>query len=246
MKLGSITVFPGAPDSFSLEIFDGQTVYIGRKNKKIRVNPESYIILPFPEVSAKHAEIRCEGNVWVIIDAGSTNGTTVNGVRLNPGKEYTLKNNDVVGIAQYDLLVCVSGGESNRESNIWRAEASDLETEQDKTKFQVKLITATILVADLKHFTSLMERFSTDPSVVMQSANKIFARLNREIEDNHGQLEKIAGDAIMAYWSSKDLPAEEKICAYRACTTALRVREITNELAVNNEIWPFSGASTCI
>lgn len=52
------------------------TVTFGRK-------PESTVQLADPNVSRNHAEIRPQGNGWVLVDLGSTNGTRVNGVRVS-------------------------------------------------------------------------------------------------------------------------------------------------------------------
>ena len=41
------------------------------------------VILADPGVSRRHAEIRREGDEWVVIDLGSTNGTEINGKRVN-------------------------------------------------------------------------------------------------------------------------------------------------------------------
>jgi hypothetical protein len=43
------------------------------------------LVLPDPEVSRHHARLEPEGEGWRAIDLGSTNGTWVNGVRLNAG-----------------------------------------------------------------------------------------------------------------------------------------------------------------
>jgi len=237
MKLGSITALPGATDSFSLEVSDGQTIYIGRSAKACGNVEADRLILPYSEVSAKHAEIRCSNNKLTIVDAGSTNGTTVNGTRLTPGKEYNLRSKDTIGIANYTLLVSLSDEVTANQAMHFLLE--EPHTEQAKTQFQVKLIYATILVCDLKHYTSLMEKHADDPSAVMKAAGAVFTRLNEEIENSGGQLEKIAGDAIMAYWSSKGDQAEAADSARRACSAALNLQDITKKLADNNKIWPF-------
>ncbi|HEX9711803.1 MAG TPA: DUF3662 and FHA domain-containing protein [Actinomycetota bacterium] len=41
------------------------------------------VIVPDPGASRRHAEIRREGDEWVVIDLGSTNGTEINGKRVN-------------------------------------------------------------------------------------------------------------------------------------------------------------------
>ncbi len=233
MVAGSIIALPGAAESFTVAVNDEQTIYIGRKAKS--ESKDNSLVLPYPEVSAKHAEIRCSNNIWTIVDNGSTNGTTINGVSLSPGKEYVLKDQDVVGIANYTLLVSLPV-----DLDQFFAQSQDnLEPEQDKTKFQVKLINATILVADLKHFTTLMEEFTHDPSIVMEAAGTVFNRLSQEIENNQGQLEKIAGDAIMSYWSSKGKEVDAAVSCYKACLTALQIKQISNKLAADKKVWPF-------
>jgi hypothetical protein len=46
-------------------------------------NPESNMVLADPNVSRNHAEIRPQGDRFVVVDLGSTNGTRVNGVRVD-------------------------------------------------------------------------------------------------------------------------------------------------------------------
>jgi pSer/pThr/pTyr-binding forkhead associated (FHA) protein len=66
------------------------TITIGR-------HPESNMVLADPNVSRNHAEIRPQGDRYVVVDLGSTNGTRVNGVRvdtqiLEDGDELTFGN----------------------------------------------------------------------------------------------------------------------------------------------------------
>jgi pSer/pThr/pTyr-binding forkhead associated (FHA) protein len=49
---------------------------VGRK-------PESNIVLADPNVSRNHAEIRPSSEGFVLVDLGSTNGSKVNGVRVD-------------------------------------------------------------------------------------------------------------------------------------------------------------------
>jgi len=46
-------------------------------------HPESNLVLADPNVSRNHAEIRPHGDRYVVVDLGSTNGTRVNGVRVD-------------------------------------------------------------------------------------------------------------------------------------------------------------------
>jgi class 3 adenylate cyclase len=239
MKPGSITVHPGSPDSYSVELTDGIVLTIGRKAAG---SGDNRLVLAFPEVSGQHAEIRCKPGNWTIVDSGSTNGTTINGVSLAAGREYSLKDQDVIGIAQHLLVISIPQGfESAFENKPITAEQ-----DQESTQFRVRLINATILVADIKHFSSLMEEYAASPEQVMQAAGKLFELLHKEIAQNYGQLEKIAGDAIMAYWHTGGSRSEIDLSAHQACLTALKLKQITAGIAANRGYWPFPNHSLAL
>lgn len=82
---GSIVLPSG--DRFSLT---ESVITIGR-------HPDSNLVLADPNVSRNHAEIRPQGERYIVVDLGSTNGSRVNGVRvntqvLNDGDEITFGN----------------------------------------------------------------------------------------------------------------------------------------------------------
>jgi hypothetical protein len=54
------------------------------------------VVLRHPRVSKFHAFFITKANDWSIADAGSTNGTTVNGVRLAPRRPALLRSGDQV------------------------------------------------------------------------------------------------------------------------------------------------------
>jgi hypothetical protein len=69
-------------------VLSGSRVMIGRSR-------DCDIQLDDPNTSRRHAEVRREGDAWVVADLGSTNGIKVNGARvpeaeLHPGDEVTL------------------------------------------------------------------------------------------------------------------------------------------------------------
>lgn len=226
MPVGSITVYPDTPDSYIVELEPGQILEIGRKptttgNRKL--------IIPVPEVSGQHAEIRPTPAGWTIRDSGSTNGTKLNGDRLSPGKEYLLCSGDQIQVAHIDLQINLP-----EDVNTAIPEADD--EQQELTHLRINLINATILVGDIRAFTSLTEKYADQPEIVMQAAQLVFLCLKEEIAKQNGELEKVAGDAIMAYWESDDTSA---IHALQACYTALRLRALVTALALRKDYWPF-------
>ena len=229
MTIGTVSVNPDSSGTRTIELCVGNILAIGRKE-----NPEAthQLLLPFPEVSSKHAEIRCQEDGWILVDLGSTNGTLVNGWNLHPGHLYLLRPGDRITIAgNFDLRVQppVDPG------------AMDGKT-QDLSLFKIHLINATILVGDIKGFTSIMEQHASEPELVMKAARKIFNDLAKEVRKNQGQLEKIAGDAIMAYWkpdNGVDSASASVHQAVLACGTALELSALTAQLAKNSNYWPF-------
>ena len=231
MSSGNIKVNPDTPDEYSVELNDGEVLHIGRRPAPGGVKK---LILPYPEVSGQHAEIRCAAEGWTIMDRNSTNGTSINGRSCNSGEEYPLKAGDEVRIAQYQLRVFPP-----QSNNIELDTEDGEEDSQDRTQYSIKFMNATILVGDIKKFTTLMERYATSPEVVMGAAQRVFESLNDEINKNFGQLEKIAGDAIMAYWAGDSSSEGARLPAYQACQTALKLREVIARISKDSRIWPF-------
>jgi class 3 adenylate cyclase len=226
MSAGCITVYPDTPESYTVELEAGQLLEIGRKptstgNRKL--------IIPVPEVSGQHCVIRPTPAGWTIRDAGSTNGTKLNGDRLSPGKEYLLCSGDRVLVAHIELAVDLAEG-------VAPPAVEETSDSQDHTHVRINLLNATILVGDMRAFTSLTEKYADKPEVVMQATQLVFACLKEEISKHHGQLEKIAGDAIMAYWEADDTST---IHAFQACFTALRLQALVKALASRPDYWPF-------
>ena len=69
-------------------VLSGARVVLGRSR-------DCDVVLDDPNVSRRHAELRRQGDTWMVADLGSTNGVKVNGRRvehavLKPGDEITL------------------------------------------------------------------------------------------------------------------------------------------------------------
>ena len=56
-------------------------------------------------VSGNHGVIGGGPSGWTITDSGSTNGTKVNGVKLEPGKAAAIKTGDIIRIATLEFTV---------------------------------------------------------------------------------------------------------------------------------------------
>ncbi len=74
----------------------GQTFSVDKDLVTIGRDPAGDIVVNHPQVSRQHARLMRQGNVLILEDLGSTNGTFVSGVRLSA--PHTLSNGDVVGM----------------------------------------------------------------------------------------------------------------------------------------------------
>ncbi|NOU31592.1 MAG: FHA domain-containing protein [Polyangiaceae bacterium] len=83
--------------------FDGARVVIGRGSG-------SDLWLPDPSVSHRHASVRANGSEYVVVDEGSSNGTWVGGVRLQPRTPRTLRTGDMLRVGRVWVEVRVGHG----------------------------------------------------------------------------------------------------------------------------------------
>lgn len=89
------------------EIVAGEKCFVGR-------HPESDIAIPDERLSRTHLQIDRFGDVFVASDAGSSNGTTLNGQPLKD--PVALKNGDVLELGGLKVNVVLDSGEPLNES----------------------------------------------------------------------------------------------------------------------------------
>jgi hypothetical protein len=66
----------------ALLIVDGKRLVVGPAGATVGRSRQCDIVLNDPNVSRQHAEIRPRGGAWVLTDLGSTNGSLLNGRRI--------------------------------------------------------------------------------------------------------------------------------------------------------------------
>ena len=83
-----------------LQLPSGERVTVGHRLVSLGRLPECTVALNDPNVSRRHAEIR-PGSELVIVDLGSTNGTKVNGLRIDG--ERVLVDGDIISLGSSHL-----------------------------------------------------------------------------------------------------------------------------------------------
>src|SRR4029077_18879251 len=88
---------PGGHAAGSLHLPDGSRVAIGEEAGTIGRQAECDVVLDDSNVSRRHAEVRRQGEDYVLIDLGSTNGSKVNGTRV---KQQTLADGHEIALGK--------------------------------------------------------------------------------------------------------------------------------------------------
>jgi Protein of unknown function (DUF3662)/FHA domain len=83
-------------DARALLVTDGKRLVVGAGGATIGRSRDCDVVLSDPNVSRRHAELRPRGGGWAIADLGSTNGISVNGVRVE--RPQTLRAGDRIEI----------------------------------------------------------------------------------------------------------------------------------------------------
>jgi ABC transport system ATP-binding/permease protein len=89
-----------------LDQLQGALISIGR-------TPDNQIVVPHPQVSARHAQITNQGGQLLLEDLGSGNGTFVRGQRLARGQKVPVANGEKVYIGPMPVLIQIAGQQVN-------------------------------------------------------------------------------------------------------------------------------------
>jgi hypothetical protein len=93
---GTVEALPGGMPMGALTLPDGRRIDLTNQSVAIGRLPSCEIPLADPNVSRQHAEVRRAGSHFVVVDLGSTNGTSVNGAKLTG--ERRLYDGDVIEV----------------------------------------------------------------------------------------------------------------------------------------------------
>lgn len=81
----------------------GQIFELPRSTVSIGRDPGNRVVINDPQISRQHARITPQGGLMVLEDLGSTNGTTVNGLRISA--PHTLAHGDEIGMGDNVTLI---------------------------------------------------------------------------------------------------------------------------------------------
>jgi len=167
-------------------------------------------------VSRNHAMIRMVGHDdYYLVDSGSANGSYLNSHRIS--MPTLLKNGDQFKIGNLEINF-----EQLQKSISSNDTQSMLETIVSDTP---DISEITILVADIRGFTTLSERINIRTLTKMM--NSWFSQVSDIIQSNKGLVDKFIGDCVFARWQAV---AEDTETIYNVLNAAVEINRITEKI----------------
>lgn len=164
-------------------------------------SPDASIRLLDGGVSRQHATIRRDGALFWVSDLGSANGSFVNDVAVTTAR--ALRHGDRVQFGT-SIFVFNSAEEERPPSESGSISTQSLHT----IALPVKTVKATLLVGDLRNFTTISAQLSAEEVAAM--LREWYADCERIIKGRDGIIDKFIGDGVFAYWPGDDVTTRVK------------------------------------
>ncbi|MEZ0352310.1 FHA domain-containing protein [Mycobacterium sp. pR1184] len=211
---------PGTPLAY-LELRDGGTehsvpiidqLFIGRECAGISESRK--LVIRDPEISRTHLEIRLDAvaDQAFVIDT-STNGTLLNGMRLERAVPRPIQPGDEIRIADVALIF-----------RSQRFTAVDAGVAPGLTRTRISQAAMVMVVGDIINYSTISE--VTEEEVIAQSLHTLWHEVGGVLHAHHGTLNHYAGDAIFAIWEANRFPD----AAERAIDFSLAANRLVGEL----------------
>jgi adenylate cyclase len=203
------------PDGRPREVPVYDHLYVGRECAGIE--PVSRFLIDEPGVSRNHLEIRLDasrGHAYVVDT--STNGTRLNGVRIERGLQVPLTPGDrlTVGAVQLEFQSDMVAGPLTSNPSL--------------TAHDVSLGNYVMVVGDIVGFTTISQRASS--RAVLEVLDVLFGELRVELSRHRGMLGNLPGDAFFAVWDIDSIADAPELAVRFALASADRVTAIGPEL----------------
>jgi adenylate cyclase len=190
-------------------IFD--QMFVGRECAGI--SEPRRLVLPDPEVSRTHLEIRLDaaGDQAFVIDT-SSNGTSLNGVRLERAVLVPIKPGDEIQIGDVALTL--------RSQRFTTVKGFDPQS----TQARIGRAAMVMVVGDIVNYSTISQ--VTDEHVMAQSLHTLWNQLGGVLQAHRGTLNHYAGDALLAVWEVARFPDATE----RAIDFALAANRLVDSL----------------
>lgn len=176
-------------------IYHGVSFPVRRAEMTIGRSPYSAIVIVSPSVSRDHARLRMVDGALTIADLGSSNGTTVNGMRVEG--ERTLVAGDVVGLGPEMLLVSLE----------FVSPAAQTQNGARETLLELKATERTVMPnIEIVERLAANAAVAPDPLAVAGEVRRLIDWLVRDAvttPNQGGRIRLMAAAEIIASWAKK-------------------------------------------
>ncbi len=164
-------------------------------------SPDASIRLVDGGVSRQHATIRRDGQLFWVSDLGSANGSFVNDVAVTTAR--ALRHGDRV---QFGTSTFIFDSQDEERPS---SETSNVSTQSLHTiALPVKTVKATLLVGDLRNFTTISAQLSAEEVAAM--LREWYAQCEKVLKTRDAIIDKFIGDGVFAYWPGDDISSRIK------------------------------------
>jgi adenylate cyclase len=212
-----LVIAPDLAEEQSTPVYDW--VVVGRECAG--VEEKHRLLIEHPAISRTHLEVRLdfEGDQAWLTDH-STNGTRLNGKRIERSIPVTIKPGDRIRLGQAELQF-----RSRRFSATSAAGAM-------ATLREINVTDMVMVVGDILSFSTIAE--STDDRVLLENIDRLYAELRQILARHHGTLSNYVGDAFFATWETDAVPDAAKEAVTFAIETAESMPRIAAGLELRN------------
>jgi adenylate cyclase len=197
-------------------IFD--QLYVGREC--VGISEQRRLLIPDPAISRNHLEIRLDvgADQAFAIDT-STNGTWLNGVRLERELPVRIQTHDQIRIGKVELMF-----QTDRFTAV-------RELDPNLTYSEVSEATMVMVVGDITGYSTISQ--VTDHKLIARGLHTLWQQLGHVLREYHGTLIDYVGDALYAIWELPTLPQANELAIDFALAANQQVEEIGSELPLH-------------
>lgn len=210
-----VVVDPGTDRERMVAIHD--RLYVGRECAG--VGRDRRLLIDDELVSRNHLEIRLEPEQdrAFVIDL-STNGTRLNGARIERAKPVTVQPGDRLRVGSKELEF---------RSDHYRGDAG-ADRDSRRTFQQISVCRLAMVVGDIITYSTISEY--TDEEVLLKSVDALYGELRALLQGSGGQLNNYVGDAFFAIWEV-ETGSDGADASYRALSFAMAAAERVKRVA---------------
>ena len=188
------------------------------------VDERHRLLIDDPAVSRTHLELRLDlefDQAW--LTDHSTNGTRLNGRRIERSVPVTIVPGDRVRVGRAELQF-----RSRRFAGTAGARGQPTVPGRGTIR-EVTVLDMVMVVGDIAGFSTIAE--NTDELVLLENVDRLYAELRQILSRHHGTLSNYVGDAFFATWeaaAAADAARAAVAFAVEAAERVLRIAPVLN------------------